>query len=462
MITATAVGLGLVFLTPFVLWRRLVIRERDFFHPLVVVAVINLVTVVMFLFVLAQDETLLRDDVRNHPSIEDLGRSVAWYGLVQGIGFLGLVVGFLWAAPTKLAERLPKIGMRVTPKRLNVAIVGSLLIGLGCWVLFLQRAGGYKSLLLNMYTRAELTTGAGYTLSGLAFLVFATILLVYSLRLSKSLARYVAVAAALMGTAVIYSSLGGRGPTIKLLILVLLTWHYCVKRITRIPWKAILLLAFVVPYFFVVFLLRSQPGAVEVYLQKPSGIVEDAMEIRREILQQISYVHQYLLITSYFNPSNMWWGKTFLDLIFAPVPRSIYADKPPVDDGVYIASLARGMTPQPLTPLRDLADNSLPPETLGTSYMNFWIPGVLAGMFLLGGVYKLSYRYMQLCGYSPFSVLVYVNVLLGFHLSNLRIVQTMVTIVTAAMFFGSFFGVRKASLDIWNRDSGGLQPAVEG
>ncbi|MGQ7148454.1 hypothetical protein ACUOA8_59935, partial [Escherichia sp. SS-MK2] len=77
-----------------------------------------------------------------------------------------------------------------------------------------------------------------------------------------------------------------------------------------------------------------------------------------------------------------------LDLFKAPLPRSIYPEKPPVDDGMYIRTIAEGYNVTPSRPVQELYASSWPPETLGSMYANFWIPGVVFGMYILGIIYK--------------------------------------------------------------------------
>ncbi|MGQ7112601.1 hypothetical protein ACUOFC_34980, partial [Escherichia sp. TWPC-MK] len=65
---------------------------------------------------------------------------------------------------------------------------------------------------------------------------------------------------------------------------------------------------------------------------------------------------------------NVWLGKSYLDLFKAPLPRSIYPEKPPVDDGMYIRTIAEGYNVTPSRPVQELYASSWPPETLGSMY----------------------------------------------------------------------------------------------
>src|SRR5690606_25066159 len=121
--------------------------------------------------------------------------------------------------------------------------------------------------------------------------------------------------------------------------------------------------------------------------------------------------------------------------------------KPPVDDGVYVASLANGVPITPGDDAGDLYNSSWPPETLGATYMNFWIPGVILGMYCLGGVYRAAYQYLQRSHCSLYAIVMYCHVMLGFHFSNLRIVQLAIYAASATLFFTAVFGYRRSKAD---------------
>jgi hypothetical protein len=75
-------------------------------------------------------------------------------------------------------------------------------------------------------------------------------------------------------------------------------------------------------------------------------------------------------------------------------------------------------------------------------YMNFWVPGVILGMYLLGSIYAVGYEYMRRTGYSFFSIFVYTVLINQFHLSNLRIAQVAMDLTLVTVFWALFFGYR--------------------
>src|SRR5262249_10187458 len=157
----------------------------------------------------------------------------------------------------------------------------------------------------------------------------------------------VVVAIMAIGTAItVLSSMGGRSSTIMLVIISILTWHYTIRRIARLPlWAYVLALLFI-PYFVAIPLLR-EPGAALRYSEQHEQLWHDVRANLYKAVTQLSYVDTYVFIVNHFDTTNLWLGRPYLDLIVAPIPSTIYPEKPPVDDGVYIRSLEAGMTVAP-------------------------------------------------------------------------------------------------------------------
>jgi hypothetical protein len=442
MILATATLLLVLFVSPLVVVAtRRRGEERDLCAPVVIAAGVHLITVVPYLFLLASDEEVMQPLVRSHPGVEDLGVAVVRYGAIQAIGFLALLAGLSARWPGLIARQLPTPSASFGGTRCTLAFVTALLIGGISYVSFLNSIGGLGVLLYNLDRRTALAAGSGYLLSLLSMLPFALLILIYSMRLRRTPLKIALIGLMILVTAAVYSSFGGRRLTVELCLFALLVWHYGVRRIRRITWQAPVLLLLLIPYLVAIPLLRST-GAVEYYSQKPNELGGEIVANLKRAVTDLSSIDTYVFITSYFTLDNLWLGRAYMDLLVAPIPSGILPDKPPIDDGVYLVTLATQRNVTPGTPFADLVPTSWPPETLGTLYMNFWIPGVLIGMYLLGGSYGVAYRYMQLSDFSLLSIILYGNVMLTFGFSNLRIVQTLVNVTLAVAFFAVFFGMR--------------------
>lgn len=151
-----------------------------------------------------------------------------------------------------------------------------------------------------------------------------------------------------------------------------------------------------------------------------------------ESVSDLSYIYTYVGIVNYFNSENFYYGSSFIDLLYAYVPRRYMLDKPPVDEGMYVATLFRtGKLVDHPARLDDLYIASWPPETLGNAYMNFGILGVVLFAFILGNVYRWFYMKLQTSTkHKLYFLIMYPFVIFAFQISNLRIVSFLTMTVT--------------------------------
>ena len=102
-------------------------------------------------------------------------------------------------------------------------------------------------------------------------------------------------------------------------------------------------------------------GGVAYYSANPGELPSEIGRNMRTAITDLSYVDTFVFITSYFQPDNVWHGATYLDLLKAPVPSSVDSAKPPIDDGVYVRTLAEGVRAEPGMAFSDLFYSSWPP-----------------------------------------------------------------------------------------------------
>jgi hypothetical protein len=443
MILATALLLAALFSLPLLARPRRSRGGVDLLAPARVTAVFHLVTIVPYLILVSIDESVMKPMIRQGST--DVAPAIVWYGVVQALAFVALLVGIRSRRAAAIAAHLPVIATQFRPARYRPAVLCALLVaGLG-FAFFLAQIGGLSALLMNMERRTELTAGAGYLLALLNLLFFAVVILIYSLRRWPSRAKWLAIGGLVVVAGAVFSSLGGRKATILIFVAALFAWHYGVRPIRRLRLRHLSIALILVPYFVLMPIVRS-PGGFAYFASRPDELAGEALRNIQTAIVDLSYVDTYVFVTNDFRPSDIWWGRSYLDLLKAPVPSSVDTAKPPLDDGVYVRTLAEGLRAEPGMAFRDLFYSSWPPETLGITYMNFWLPGVVIGMYLLGAVYRLAYAYMIRSRCTLYSILVYAHIVVSFHLSNLRIVQAVVYLTMTTVFFGLFFGFRRAKL----------------
>jgi hypothetical protein len=77
-----------------------------------------------------------------------------------------------------------------------------------------------------------------------------------------------------------------------------------------------------------------------------------------------------------------WKGETFYPLLFKPIPRFLYSDKPEEISGQTFGHRYGFLSPNDSSTSYNLPQ-------LVELYANFGVPGVLVGMFFLGSIYRI-------------------------------------------------------------------------
>jgi hypothetical protein len=406
----------------------------DPFSPGILVPALHLLRTSPYLFFVAQDPEGSMHYVV-YGAFRDLDAAFLWYGFVELLGFACVMLGIKSRIGPRLAQRLPLLRYVVYPTAYHVGALGALTIGLAAYWALLSAVGGFRELVFNLDNRVELLEGLGYLMGLMSMSAVGVVMLTHYLKYDYSLPRVLGVIAATLACAAMLSSYGGRKLALSLIISVLLVWHYSVRPIRHPLRLALLLILLATPYFVAMPLVRSTRGALENYLNRPSELVADIVDNFGIVVSQLSYVDTYVYVTNAFTLDNIWLGKSFLDLIKAPIPRGLLPDKPAIDEGRYVRTMAEGMRVYPGMPADEQYVSAWPTETLGTMYFNFHLPGVVAGMFLLGVFFRLCYEYMLLSGKNLYSLIIYQAVMFNFQWSNLRLVQFFFTFGTVTAFF---------------------------
>ncbi|PTL37903.1 O-antigen polymerase [Alkalicoccus saliphilus] len=432
-----------VFMVPMVIWR---INGGDLFGPIMINGFMHVVTIIPYLFILSYDSDILGNLVLSR--INDLEISVAIYVLLQSIAYLFIVLGISSRFANTVSLKLPKFNTTISKKTYRTAFFISFLIGFIAFVYMIQTSGGFLHLLNNLEQRSSILSGVGYISVFVQLLTFAVVLLVYSKKVHSPPSKNIIIAFFVILVMLIETTSGARKDAVFLLFFVFIVAHYSYYHFKNIPKKAWLILFFVFLYALSVPLLRDE-GGIEHYANSPEALIGDSIDNASNSLNGVSYVRHYLLVTNEFSVNDIWLGKSYLDLLVAPIPSNFYEGKPPIDDGVYLRTLAEGREVSPPMPYNELFPSSWPPETFGAMYMNFWIPGLFIGMYLLGFFYKITYTYMKNSNYSFFSIFLYGHIIINFELSNLRIVQAITFLSVLLIFSFVFFQI---SLDRSNKN----------
>ncbi|HEU0298444.1 MAG TPA: O-antigen polymerase [Longimicrobium sp.] len=416
-------------------------RGRDLFAPLGVATAIHLLTM-PYLLLLAADRSYLSYNTAISPWVEDLEGTMARYVLVVSLGFLAFAGGLLSPLGPALARPIPALRIeRFTPGRTWTAILVTGGLGVGAYMFFLTRIGGLANLWKVLYNRTLITAGTGYISTVYTLLLtFAALLLTYSLRFRTTRLRRGLAVLGIILVAAVLASTGGRSGAITLIIFAMMVVHYGIRPFRRVltPWT-VALGAVLFVFIAVMPLFRSYTAFAR-YSAHPGLVVQDALKNVARVAPQLSTADRGLVVVGYFSsPDRLWWGASYLDLLTAPLPRTLVPDKPPVDEGVYLSAIMAGNQVRPSMPARQLPVTAQPTGNW-IMYMNFWLPGYVLGMLLVGAVAGAAYRYVRRCHGSPFAVYLYGVVAMGgFSWSNYNLVTLGMTVVISTIVFWLLF-----------------------
>lgn len=150
------------------------------------------------------------------------------------------------------------------------------------------------------------------------------------------------------------------------------------------------------------------------------------------LFNSMAYVKTQLLIQSYFENNDFWYGKIFLFVIYIFIPRAIFPAKPNIDEGVYIYNMTFGG--KNLLSDHATSFNSWPPFSIGEGYANFGILGVILFGILLGYIHGFAYKKMKQNRFDVFVMIVYVFIILKFQITLFYLANLAYLLVEVFMF----------------------------
>lgn len=313
-------------------------------------------------------------------------------------------------------------------------IVAIFIIGFLSRIYILNQLGGIVYIINNM-GRAyhELTNiGNGY-ITNLGYLMtIAIVMCVYKFSFTNQ-KRYFIISIIFtfvgMFTYLVYSS---RSPALEMLMVMIIAYHYFVKKISlKSIFKPVNLFIIVIVLSIIVILpsFRQETLGNSSIDYGNFSFNFNLFNIFEEVANEFSVVGRDTFVYNYFNMDNFWFGANYFNLLVALVPSSIYTNKPCIDDGNYLCNLIYGYSCGPNDGRDDLTVKySMPFSSQSISYANFGILGVFIGAIILGYLYKKVYSNL-LHNPTVFSVILYQLIVYQFELTTLGIMQAIIPLV---------------------------------
>lgn len=224
-----------------------------------------------------------------------------------------------------------------------------------------------------------------------------------------------------------------RSPALELLMFVVFAYHYLIKEIRIadiIKPRVLMLMAAIIAIVVVMPSIRSGNTA-SLSLFKASSVFDE-----------FSYLGRDVGCYEYFSNHEKWLGKSYINLLMAPIPSALMVNKPPVDDGLYLCNIIHGYEVAPPMPASQLPFyNSYPFSTQGILYANFGIIGVIIGEIIMGAIYGRVYKMLRNTR-SDYMVIAFQLVIYQLELSTLSIVQTLIPLLITFFAYKLFKGFK--------------------
>lgn len=375
----------------------------------------------------------------------NLPEAILQYTIIQSIAFVSLLLGILVfnrksfqhiAAPVNYLSLY-------NYKYIRLLAILFFLPGAAGYLFFIYRIGGFVYLFTHLNKRIEMQSGQ-YYLIFLGFLNFVPLFLILCIKLKNKLTDKVLLVCSLLFICFIFSSFGARKNTLLLLIMVIASYHYSIKKITwhsvNKPFIAAVAVLLSL-YILIVPVIRSKDALTKI---KDSEVNYEKAFSVKTLLYNVSYTYIDIFAANYYNKDNAWYFDGLLDPVKVFLFKGDKSKAPPVDQGVYFWNVVKNKKDyRPSIPRGQMHKNSWPIENLGFGYANFLLPGVIIAFFLQGLIFSLMYSFLRKEMLNPVLQFMYVFVVFNFNFSNLRLTQLAATLPIALVCYFLFWIVKK-------------------
>lgn len=299
---------------------------------------------------------------------------------------------------------------------LRTGIIVSI-IGFAVKIKTILEGGGVFYILSHIQARKELMAGQYYNElfanSLLTCGVLLTLLCYLKEKNKKHLYIFIFIFAITTFGLIVF---GARRPAMMLLLQVIMLYHFISSKIkiySIFKIKSLITIFAIALFVLLMPMLRS--GSETDYINNPTKWVEGAVDNANTLFREFSYCDGDLFAFNYFKNHEYWYGASYLNIPLQVIPRSIYPQKPPMDDGMYLLNMMYGEKVTPNMATADLYFQTSVPFTLESSlYSNFGLLGIIIGCLLVGIFYQYVYKVLTACYCPIVMILIYQEIIFVF------------------------------------------------
>lgn len=291
------------------------------------------------------------------------------------------------------------------------------IIGFAVKIKTILEGGGVFYILSHIQARKELMAGQYYNElfanSLLTCGVLLTLLCYLKEKNKKHLYIFIFIFAITTFGLIVF---GARRPAMMLLLQVIMLYHFISSKIkiySIFKIKSLITISAIALFVLLMPMLRS--GSETDYINNPTKWVEGAVDNANTLFREFSYCDGDLFAFNYFKTHEYWYGASYLNIPLQVIPRSIYPQKPPMDDGMYLLNMMYGEKVTPNMATADLYFQTSVPFTLESSlYSNFGLLGIIIGCLLVGIFYQYVYKVLTACYCPIVMILIYQEIIFVF------------------------------------------------
>ncbi len=391
-------------------------ENKDIFSPFKFVAVKYAVLNLSFILYICVYPKAFEKNILEVCNVT-LNQAFLQYTIVNTVAYLSLLAGMYLFINKKISGQSLLSKIQYNYNALLFLSITAFVIAFSAYLLFLNRIGGLWYLLTNLSKRVELQ-GNQYILGLLPLFIVSSILLLLCIKLKNKVADKVLCLITIILSILVFSSLGGRIPSIIFMVTLIVAWHYIVRPLTvnKKTITGFAVLGFMLMFYILIVpvIRRSPDQAANSRLKRPYTV--------KALVYNISYTYIDVFAANYFNENNAWRLKGFFEPVGALFANDDKSMIPQVDQGVYFKSIVKYKENfAPPLPRKDLSKISWPTENFGVAYANFLMPGIVVMFFLQGIIFSLAYRAVIKNAYHPVLIMLYVEIIFNFNFSSLKL-----------------------------------------
>jgi oligosaccharide repeat unit polymerase len=370
----------------------IILREYkgDLFNPIIIVSIYFTVYFVISASVIVSANAF------HSPHIEDTTFLASKALLYVILALLFIYIGYKSNLGNILKIQFPVLIPDWNTKRALIYIIFFFIVGLLSYWLLIHLNGGFYNYITHIGNRTRLVQGKGHIRVAID-LIPVSMIIGYILYIdnNKTFLRTVFLFFLIISFIITGLTLGDRAPIIHTFFSLLFIKNYLVNKNIRLRTFAIIALI-AIPFLIFTGALRQSSFSIKNIddLHETSSSIKFNKSSLVGLFSRSfdSFDTLMALIERVPDKYDFYWGRTYLRMPLALIPRAIYPSKP-AGAAFEISYIIWGIGFHNSTDLDD-PQSASSINMIHELYLNFSLPGIIFGCFIYGVLLKAYYSYL--------------------------------------------------------------------